>query len=687
MKEKKSHRSKLFWFSFLLAIFSFGIIGVVAFLSYKHLRTTYAKIDDSNYNSHIVIEKSNKNELIFNRKEGKDHSYKIGNLTIIEKPYRTKDNKNEYFLGELGMSLLNTMFKERALYGPEINYLKAIRINDTFNGDLDLNANGIYLPATQEIFIPIKSILQNNIQSLEGYRDPNFKKFIIAKRVEYIFGTIMHEYTHHIDNTYNKTLKPKDELADDSLVSYSDPHNHGFGSDVSFKVETNNKHFLKSFRTNLNYRDPKNDGERNFYLRNQRDFYHKENEIPIYKEFSANDLFRLANYSNLSKEEKEKYELLNSNRYFFNNNKDVPISFANPTNLKQLRYLYSFVELIPRELIKLSLGPNYWFYKPQNAFNNYFYFVKDNQKDLIFSAAGVDILKNISLSRNNKLITFAPNWVFKDQIEDFISNHKYDDPRLINKPFSDVGDQFQRGLFKSYIDLMGYRELISFANEGNNLFKDNKELNFGGYFQIKKDFLTKKDHNLNDLGINFRFDKDEFIEELNKLNPKLLLVEKNNNKNFLEVNFDFQSYNFLTKKKWNSIYGYHNKDFNKQNYHNEKWIYPNNEEYEYISYFTKNVNKNEILNKFKDKEFDVKLWIDWNGDKEFNNNEKNEVFSLLNDNFHNNLGKNFYKYSLENKRKTTTFRTNFLNSNFRYQWFKINLDDKTNKYYYSINDY
>ncbi|ENY69195.1 Hypothetical protein MAU_1370 [Metamycoplasma auris 15026] len=694
MKEKKQrHVSKFLWLSLLLAIFSFGILGGIGYLTYRFLKVTYAKIDDSNYESHIVIEKNNKDELIFNRKEGQNHSFKIGNLTIIEKPYLTANNKKEYFLGELGMSLLNTMFKERALFGPEINYLKAIRINDTFNADLDLNANGIYLPATQEIYIPIRSLLQDNIQSLSRYRNNDFKKFIIAKRVEYIFGTIMHEYTHHIDNSYNKVLKENDPLSDNSLVSYSDPHNHGFGRDVTVKKEINNKKFLTDFRNNLHYHEIK-DTEKNIYLRNSNDFNYIEKAIPVYKDFSANDLFKVANYANLTEEEKQRYKILNSNFYFFNNNKDIPIAFANPTNLKQLRYLYSFVELIPRELIKLSLGPNDWFYDPRVLFNNYFYFLKDNHKDLVFSAAGVDILKNISISKSNELVTFAPNWVFKEQIENFVSNVKYEDPRLINKPFLNAGNKFQRGLFQSYIDLMGYRELISFANLNFKPFSLDNQLNFGGYFQIKKDFFDKPNldnkNNLNLSNIKPKFNRAEFLEKLNELNPKLLLVEKNNEKNYLEVTFDFQSFNFVTKKNWNSIYRYHNEEENKKNYHSEKWIYPNNDDYQYVSYYTKNLDYSELTRKFKNKQFDIRLWIDKNNDNKFekqNEDDEQEVFSLLNDNFQNNIGSNFYKFAANNQRKTTTFRSNFLNPSARYQWFKINEDKKENKYYYSIEDY
>ncbi|SYV90449.1 Uncharacterised protein, partial [Metamycoplasma alkalescens] len=44
-------------------------------------------------------------------------------------------------------------------------------------------------------------------------------------------------------------------------------------------------------------------------------------------------------------------------------------------------------------------------------FDDFFYFQKPNG-ELVFNAAGVDILKNLGLGKRiqNGLLTFAPNW-------------------------------------------------------------------------------------------------------------------------------------------------------------------------------------------------------------------------------------------------------------------------------------
>ncbi|SYV90450.1 Uncharacterised protein, partial [Metamycoplasma alkalescens] len=109
------------------------------------------------------------------------------------------------------------------------------------------------------------------------------------------------------------------------------------------------------------------------------------------------------------------------------------------------------------------------------------------------------------------------------------------------KPFKDIKDQFHKGLFKAYIDLMGFGELISFANFNE---ENKKNINFGGYFQIPKELFKFK--KLNSQANN----KKQLIKNLNSLKPKLLLVEKENDKNYIELDLKFQKYNFITKKQW-----------------------------------------------------------------------------------------------------------------------------------------
>ncbi|WP_330463395.1 MYPU_1760 family metalloprotease [Metamycoplasma gateae] len=684
--EKKKSKFRIFLFALFITVFSFGILGIAGYFTYNAIfkkidnklreEETVNPIDNNDdekneaenekekkqNNKNIVVELREKDKaIIFNRKESDgseslNKNFVVGNLTFVEKPISIdSDNTPVYYLGSKGLTFLNNMFKKRAMFGPEINALKKVNINVETNLVSQDNTNGLYLPRRNEMYIFIKNIINNN-RSLMTQS--------VEKRAEIIFGTLMHEYSHHIDNMYNKAIKKNDEYANNDLIEYDGDHD--------FKhFEINNKKFLNDFRINLNYHD---DTNRNKFLRSKDDFYYDKNKIPVYKDFSSNDLFRAANVD-ISAEEKKRFEVLNSNKYFFNNNKYQSINFSSPANLKSIRYLFSFTELFPREMIKLSLGPNYWFYNPNKSLvENFFFFVKSN-KELIFNAAGDDILKNLnvirrnSLSLNNELVTFAPNWVFKDQIETFrsnifnIKNNKYE------TPFENVGDQFHKGLFKAYIDLLGWGELISFTNY--NLHNDKKDtLNFGGYFQLPTKILND--------------------EKFSNLDKKIILVEKNNEGNFEELDFDMQDYNFIAKKKWNSIYRYYNKNQKQENYYNEDWIYPNlfKEGYEYVSYFIKDLNKNKIKQKFRNNKFDIRIWIDLNQDGKYDLNDKknNEVISLLNDNEWNNSGDIFYQRYLNNKRKSTTFRR-FYAPSIKYEWFKLNQDLIDKKYYYSIENY
>ncbi|WP_045433435.1 MYPU_1760 family metalloprotease [Metamycoplasma canadense] len=664
MVKKRKFRLGTFLYSFFISFFSVAILGILLFFTIKNSSSFFnrneieVKIDygANDIKTDIIIKRNNiDNSLIFNPKNEKnsnvlDPSFKTGNLTFIENPIGfSKDKKPIYFLGVKGLIFLNEMFKQRAIYGPEINSLYSVNISDD---NSTVNAKGLYFPTKKVISIFTKEILENNVNLLEDY---------IEKRAEIIFGTLLHEYGHHIDNMYNKAVKKTDPFANLDLIEYNGDHDY-------YETEINNNKFLTEFRKNLNYYD---DPDRNKFLRNHQDFYYDKDKIPVYKDFSANDLFRISNI-NISSEEKKKFLILDSGKYYFNNFKYQPIQFNEPTSLKSIKYLFSFTELFPREIIKLSLGPNQWFYNPRNLFKNFFFFIKNNsyKSPLIFNAAGDDILKNITVI-NGEPTTFASNWVFKDQIEEFVSNkteYLIQNNIKIKRyvmPFKNVGNTLHKNLFKAYIDLIGWGQLISFANYNINNNQKNY-LNFGGYFQIPKN------------------------ENFKNLNKKIILVEKNNEKNKIELNFDFQNYNLIAKKKWNSVYHFLINNKKQPNYFDESWVYPNlfDKNFQYVSYFVKNINKNEIKSKLHNKQFDVRLWIDLNNNNKIDNEKDNkEIFSLLNDNHWNNSGKQFYEKYLNDKRNTTTYRKYNSNRFEKNEWFKLNKDKKENKYYYSLEDY
>ncbi|MGX9339126.1 MULTISPECIES: MYPU_1760 family metalloprotease [unclassified Mycoplasma] len=683
-EKKKKPSGKKFLLGLSIFAISAGFIATAGYFGYK---AVFEKLDGGAIDEGIVPLRNSENDLsktslnednipfeirtsddalIFNRKTSNSSrelnpNFKVGNLSFVEKPIARKPNGEPvYYLGKEGMLLLNKMFKQRALYGPEINAIKRININVPNDELQEDRTNGAYFPANREMYIFVNKIVENNLKLLN---QP------VEKRIEIIFGTLMHEYTHHIDNMYNKSIKRGDELANSDLIEYEGDHNY-------YHIETNNAKFLNEFRKNLNY---DNTRDNKLLLRNSQDFLHDQDQLPVYKFYSANELFRIANVK-ITPLEAKKYEPLDSRRFYFNNNKYQNVSFIEPTNLQSIRYLFSFTELVPREIIKLSLGPNAWFYNSNRSqFENYFYFRKNNRTgELIFNAAGDDILKNIAIlrkgnfSNSNELATFASNWVFKDQLENFRSSIYNIRTNEYERPFANVGNSHHKGLFKAYVDLMGWGELISFANY-NIQNNDSKNINLGGYFELPQKIIEQKKNN--------------------RIKSKLIFVDLNDNNNTLEIDYKLQNYNLTTKKVWNSIYYFDIKDNKQKDYYDESWVYPKlfKDKYQYVSYFAKNIDRNILNKKFKNKKFDVKLWVDLdnNGTYDLNKKDNKEIISLLNDNVWNNSGKKFYARFKNNKRRTTTYRnnrSNFIN-NLQYELFSINQNNETKKYYYTIKNY
>ncbi|MBN4089355.1 MYPU_1760 family metalloprotease [Mycoplasma enhydrae] len=682
-KRSRSIVGKVFLTLFITIITLIGI-SVGIYYGYKHI-SSLTQNNQNNQNSQkkepdyweesehrkgmIKIFKDEDEVIHFNDKKIKgkqaiNPDFQYGNLSIKENPFIFKypDGKTEkfYFLGEEGITILNNMFIKRGIYGPEINALKNVYINFETQGSG--NANGLYYTGKQEMYIFPKLFVENNAIQI--------KNTTVGKRVEMVFGTLMHEYAHHIDNIYNRSTKKNDIFANDDLVEneLKDGHDHG-GSSNGKRI--NNNKFINEFRANLNYHDI-NDSERYKYMRNKNDFEHSSNKIPVYKDISSNDLFRLVNL-NISPYEKSQIESkLYDGKHYFTNNSRQKITYTAPVDKKSIDYLFSMAELFPRELIKLSLGPNGAFYDIRKPEENFLYFkteIRNNGFKAHFSAIGDDALKTISFWKNtsdwNYINAYAPNWVFKNQIEHFVSQQINHLSGEYIKPFQGVGDKFHKGLFKAYIDLMGWGQLISFAHYNLNNSNSN-EINLGGYFQLPKQKNIYKNKEV-----------------------ALIFVAKNDPTNFIKNNIVLQDYNFIAKKQWNSIYDGWSKKNEQANYWTEKWIYGNlfKEDSEYVSYIARNINSTELNNKFKNKQFDVKLWIDFNDDKKYDLNDSSEVFSLLNDNKYNNLGNNFLQKHNNDKRVISPYRhfgTKLLGQ--IYEKFELS-KDIDGKYYYTLLEY
>ncbi|QJG66356.1 hypothetical protein HGG64_01360 [Mycoplasma phocoeninasale] len=652
------------FFKFLLLIFGLIIVGGLGYVGYRYFKNNFEdysksrmiKITDPDekdakrFNTKLINSVENENLLVTNRE------YKFGNLSVIEYPVGEDEDKNlVYFLDEEGIKLLNELFKKRVNFGPELNALNTIYINKKIPYNNVSNANGVYLPSEFSIYLFVDSIVR---------RDSAFVTWPVEQRVEMLLSVLAHEYTHHIDNVYNKSVKRGDPNSNIDLV-------YKLGDEQRKKkvneIEANNNKFLSEFRANLNYFGAAGEDNNDRFIRNPKDF-HLSNGQPIFRDFSAYDLFKYANLDNNVIDERRYsvFENPNSN-YFFNNDERNGVSFGEKTNGDRIRYLYSFEELVPRELLKLAYTANPNLYRNRRGFFNYLYFSNPafrnlGSSEVFLTAVGDDILKTIGIDprgvNNSNFKIFSNNWVFDDELRKFFNKKG-------ELPYENIrGENLRaKGLFKAYLDLMGYRQTISYIGNDSTKWtetrKDFSNINLGGYLKINKSLLT------------------------NSLpNHKISFLIDSPNKDPLKIKLNPTQYNFIAKKFWNQTY-----TENKIDNYTELSIYPEEpSDYEYVAYYSDSVGINEI-NNYVDRngKMNIKLWIDKNDDGEV---DENEIENLLNQN----TGKQDYKIWKDNARTITNYRQYmklFENQNALSKTYKIAIkqNEDNDEFWYEWKKY
>ncbi|AZG68550.1 MYPU_1760 family metalloprotease [Mycoplasma struthionis] len=580
--------------------------------------------------------------------------FKYGNLTITEYPYTTNSNGQPvYFLGKEGRAMLNNEFLKRANYGPEINALNHVYINKVFDATKNLEINGVYFPQKFDLNLNIQAMLK------EATSDP--QSWPLARRVEMILPTLVHEYTHHIDNVYDRSIKNDDPLADNSLIYKLAPDPQS----PARLNNANNAKFLKAFREALDYDAPKD-----YNNLTHPEFFEGLKRKPVFKYYTAYDLFKLANLP-LTEEDEKRYDLLDKEDFYFNNNATSPVSLSEPVKLAQLRYLYSFEELVPRELLKMSFTTKNPFPPGPNYFAERLYFNTGNG-NLFLTAFGDDVLRMLSFNEprfgESRFRIFSTNWVFPQELNEYITADE-------EQPYANIGYQRLAKLFQAYIDLMGYGQVISYLGANNwkwaygpneSILTDYQNLNFGGYLKIKKTDLDKENR------LNHRF--------------SFLIANPNNSNQYQQLNLHQSNYNFIAKKFWNAT-------DSPRNVFTERSIYPRNpeSEYDYIAYFSDSIDVANINSFAKNNRLHLKLWIDRN-----NNNriEQSEVEDVLN----NKVAKQYSEIEKKNARPITSYRKTFsiypsdvkgLDYSYRIQIAedKSQPADNPNRYYFSWTRY
>ncbi|WP_412031712.1 MYPU_1760 family metalloprotease [Metamycoplasma buccale] len=535
--------------------------------------------------------------------------YQYGKLTLVEYAYKKDAEGNPvYFLGKEGLKTLSEEFAKRASYGPEINSLKTVYINKPRKGVNENTLNGYYIPTDYELYLPIKHFFTRRLNH-------SWENEKIQNKVEMLLPTLIHEYMHHVANVYNSSNKKNDPYSDNSL--------NYFLTNERKIIEnyTNNKEFLTNFRKYLGFTKPKN---KNDYLTNPSLFSNIDGSKPIFKRWNTYDIFENANVT----PNPDFNDLDLSQNYNFNNNHETPIRFANYVTLSKLNYLYSFEELIPREYLKMSYAPKYIGY---DGFLNYVYFTNGDFNYV--TAIGDDILRSIGGNLIKKLYSY--NWVFDRELKNFKNANGEYPYKIANEGINTR----LKGLFKTYLNLYGYGQNISYLEN-----KENDIVNLGGYLNLTEDDSKKK--------------------------TSLLLTNLNDPTQVKEINLNVFKSNFIAKKQWDQK-------------SSEEFYYPDfvGLKKSMYAYYSNDFSLNDLKKFSKDSLIKAELWVDKNNNNKI---DSGEVMPITN--------QNSYLREQETKRTITNYRKHYdWNENFNKYWlensYQIKTTEKDSKYYLSFLKY
>ncbi|WP_369085827.1 MYPU_1760 family metalloprotease [Metamycoplasma spumans] len=667
---KTPKRSFPVWAIILIVLTSFTFIGILFILGFFALKNTLV-INETNpfpivknldkdalkTNEKVIYDEKNKFETI-------NPNYAYGNLSITEYPFHIDEkNKKDYFLGEHGHEILNNMFKLRANFGPEINALRKVYINKSFpEKSIWDGVNGLYLPTSSVIYINISNILKTY-----GYK---VYDLTLEQRVELILSVLIHEYSHHIDNVYNQAVKPSDPYANNN---YIDKRRNNEQISV-------NKKFTDNFIEALNYKIPNKYIETtqripntnkletvstplvrdNNDIRLNRGLFTEPNAI--FSKFSNYDLFKIANVP-LNKEEEKLYSLIDKNNFYFNNSSDNLIRFSDPVKLKDIKYSYSLAELFPRELLKMSYtsNPNLYYYNT-DMFDNYLYFFNPENRKPYLTAIGDDIIKMVApRAFKNNIKIYSSNWVFDSELKSFYSeNNKYTFYKIKR-------NRALAQLFSAYVDLMGYRQAISYIGNNNWNLNDDLEyspdkdnVNLAGYLKFKREDLNEKN--------------------VLKYKVSMLIGTNDDPKKNTKVSLNQTGYNYIAKSFWNQPYVNLN---GVRGTYSEKDLYSLNSEenYEYVAYYSDSVAIKKLDSLTHNEKLNINLWIDRNKNNEI---EADEVESILNNSSIISSEQNdYYNVEKHNKRTITNYRNYFYYASWTMpqRVISIKKDENNNQYF------
>lgn len=261
---------------------------------------------------------------------------KNNNFNLIEFPYQEK-----VFLGSRGLEKLNKVLNERLPFASEVDQLKYIAFNNQNALPASGQVNGQYNPYTMELDIDTRRFIDSGLFVTNQTTD-----YELNQRVEFVFSVILHEYGHHLANSYITAVNFDDlenynKQNQPILVPYS-------GNQFIYK--NTSQEFLTKWKAALNYDDTKlAELEKNQLLDGL-------DSAPVFSTFSSKELFAAANHGMTN----DYLKIANSGQSFtsrlnFQNNKNISIKW-NASDLAN--YYYGVDELFTRQLVSLNYLPS-----------------------------------------------------------------------------------------------------------------------------------------------------------------------------------------------------------------------------------------------------------------------------------------------------------------------------------------
>ncbi|WP_406615260.1 MYPU_1760 family metalloprotease [Mycoplasmopsis hyopharyngis] len=511
--------------------------------------------DEKNDDKHFSYADVDQNILVF-----KDP---ITNIKFKDYSYGKDENGKRFYLGKVGLKYLANQFHNKVSFGPEVNFLNGININDFRL--LNFNVKGIYIPNVQEMYINTSSFAERNLS--------------VRDKVIAIMPTVFHEYMHHWATCYAEIASNKNN---DLYNTYYFKNNDYNASTASKNYW--NPYFYQNFLSNLNYLDFTNDPNALKIINNKN----------IYQTLSQKELFLASN--KIENEAIAARTKLHSRQKFM---------FGSTYSLqsKDIPYYFSLAELIPREWQKNAYIPYFlldkkdkyevidfeknkilfsWagayfaqksFYKKFEGFSNAEDWAKVYDIGIGFSNGGVSLIDNNSFNKNSLYANniYGGNLLTKTPARPLKYEPKKD--QFLETMRNTMG--FGKTISQIYSKIE-YRWIFDENNEGQNVWVDDKKL-------------------LNTIAFS------GFLEEKFK-NAKAIVLKNTNNKN-VPLKIHKQSiYNFNIRKNLTSN-EHEDFDFKK-----------------IIPYYTDYENTDGLLTSIKLNE-KIGIWVDNNNDDKMDDEE------------------------------------------------------------------